>query len=448
MLKRLGNDILIVVASFLKLWDVSLLCRAIGNVKGIYSRVKIVEINKFSDIGMIAIHCTHASTLYINVSIKDNDLNKLRLLPISKIIYATGITVNRQLEVFSKLSYLEADKIYDISKLPEIEVKFRVRIEVSNNITKLHGKLSTEELRNMAAKVDHILPFESLFIVDVDGNAIDMIKRMPLKKLELRNSRTTRPDISQLACLKLDCLNLRRLDIPANFTGMPLKELSCNLNWNVDADIKFPNLQKLKITNCQVDIETMVHLPITELTLQQCSVTNLISLRKMKVTRLDITPSTVITEIVDVICSLPLTSLKIDNVSLSDDDLRRFPITLKTLSIMAHEDIYGEMEDPEDPDPEVEITGEILPPNLTELEFHNIFISRDGLRNIARLPIKSLTLVNCELTDKKIRMLHDMELTYINVWKNKVTSCGLKGLMHMPLTTCKHDLIDFLRANK
>jgi hypothetical protein len=168
----------------------------------------------------------------------------------------------------------------------------------------------------------------------------------------------------------------------------------------------------------------------------------------MKITSLDITPSISIAEIVDVICSLPLTSLKIDNVSLSDDDLRRFPSTLKTLSITSHEDIYGEMEDPEEPDPEVEITGEILPPNLTELEFHNILITQAGLRNIARLPIKSLTLVNCELTDEKIRILYGMELTYINVWKNKVTSCGLKGLMHMPLTTCKHDLIDFLRANK
>lgn len=453
MLKTLGNDVLILIASFLKLWDVSLICRAIGNVKGIYSKVKLIEINKFSNINMIAKHCKYASILNINVSVKDKDLHKLKL-PIERIIYAAEIPVNRELEIFPKLSYLEADRVPDLSKLPNIEVNFRERItKVSDNITKLHGKLySPESLRNLAENAGRILPFESLYISNVNAAAVAYIREMPLKKLEIIDPRSPRPDISSLACLKLESLTLKTLDVPANFTSMPLKELICIGGSSVSSKIRFHNLQKLKIFRCQVNIECIVHQPITELTLSNCTVTNLKSLRKMKITHLDFTPSEVPSDAVDVICSLPLVSLKIDNVSLSDTDISKFPSTLKKLSITAIDELPDSAEDPKDsdyaPDSEIEITGEVLPTNLTELELHDIFLTEAGLRNIARLPLQSLTLVNCKLTDEKIRILYGMKLAHINVCGNKITGCGLKGLMHMPLVTCKHDPVDFLRTNK
>jgi hypothetical protein len=85
------------------------------------------------------------------------------------------------------------------------------------------------------------------------------------------------------------------------------------------------------------------------------------------------------------------------------------------------------------------VTGEVLPPNLEHLSLISAKITEHGLNRISKLPLRTLTLVNCGLTDDTIAYLRPLDLMRLDIRKNYITAKGMTNIKFANYRYFKHD---------
>lgn len=422
--------ILFHTAQYLELYDVAMCMSVFRHAPAMYQNVRHTEITYYTDVEKLVKKCPKISSLIIrvdldpegsemlndtdseegdNISSKQEELSikrkyeiveVLSTLPITRLVCADCIS-NHLISQFKQLSYLKIPQGYTYDpelKLREIECE-SISGAHSDHLEKLHLDLADRS---------NLKKIYSLTIRNV-RHEIDYLDRCP--------------NLTSLAILN-DPIDLDLKLMPFSLENLTLRD--CNLGCitsNAKRDLR--NLKTLVIERSNLDIGLISDLSITSLSMKNVHLSNAQKLKQMPLIDLAILDCDI--DARWLLNHLPetLKSLHVNFEQVIDDEDMEILAKRENLSILT---IRGS-----------NITGEVLPPNLTDLNLMGAEITKRGLENISKLPLRTLTLSNCGLTDCMVAYLRPLTLRYLDIRKNYITAKGMTSIKFTNYRYFKHD---------
>ena len=185
------------------------------------------------------------------------------------------------------------------------------------------------------------------------------------------------------------------------------------------------NLKTLKLEGSKLDMNLIADSSIKFLSMKNVNIRNAGKLKRMRLIDLEILDCDINAKFVLIHLPNTLTSLHIKfEQAVSDEEMEILTglEDLTSLNIIRSN-----------------ITGEVLPPNLKHLSLVSAKITEHGLNRISKLPLRSLTLVNCGLTDDTIAYLRPLDLMRLDIRKNYITAKGMTNIKFANYRYFKHD---------
>lgn len=488
-MQRLNKQILLHnISPFLEIYDVCMLNYVIREAKDMYKYVIHANILKTTDIRNLITKCPSITSLFIDTYLsgqdsddesvtsdnesKDNDndeddLNLLQQLHITKIVISPNTLFDFPLTDFEHLLYIEADHIHMIDIHPTLEeIKARRKFTydekiIDGNLKRVHAPCSFM----VDSYIPRLLPYKSIDLKFINltyltgpGNSVwsskmhrNIINHLSEEKYVPKTSRqcidnanrflhelstlqitslslndqdidTKNMDLHILRTLPLTELHLTQMDIPDALHCMNITTLTMD-RCNSVRIIPFKNLKHLLMDETDFDITMLYRKPLISLYMKHCTVKNIYEIVRLRIQELSIEDMN-ITVLHTELHKLPLTKLILSDISISDDNNLLLPSTLTYFQIA---DSY------------ININYNVLPPNLTHFHAECCNFTINNIKKICTLPLVSLELRACKITDEMMYHISKLDLQCINISSNRVTCKGIKLLKHMKLRKLKCD---------
>lgn len=433
MLNKIASDIIINhLCAFLQLPDLAIVmytCRTLYDLQArILSSVKYITINRSTDIEKLTEHCPNIEKVIIlsHIELHDFEYDLLFKLPITKLmIFNHDGTIAHPLVLPSSLITLHVNHLdlYDISECKSLEEIHYESYESNHIVSQKLSELPMlkticgmyESEHNM-----HKLPFKEIIansnLYDDDIRAISEMKVTHLAFLA-RQSHV----VAILRNLKLKSLSLWNRFNNDMLEGLSIETLEL-VNTSITDHITLQSIQSLSLTNIIIDFSHLTTLSnLTSLQLEACTCSNANQLATLPIKTLTITNMTIS---VRYLMKLPLTLLELTTVTIEDNGLHDIPSTLTTLLL---ENINRDAIN------DISFRDNSKLNYLQIINYKYVRLTNQTLRIISSLPITELALSRCGITDDNIHHLARMQLNYLDLQTNKITSVGLRQLKHLPL---------------
>lgn len=415
-MQKLDRNTLSIIGSFLELFDVSICCRLIRAAKYMFIGVVRAKITEDLDVVDLA-RCPNISNLTVGRSLSEDEFSWLSRLPIKRLRFLNRVSAIGDFSKFTKLEYLEADRVYATNHPSLTEIKYRAGEcpVISSNIKRISGVVGNI---NQLLKIDPEQKFPFVCIVQDSRNQTyaDLLSKYNLEHIVLY----TDPAKFIKPCLK--SLELYNCDIP-DLYNTNIEQLTLH---DISSISRYP--RKLKIlfaNNSNIDMNALVETTIDDLSLNHCEITNTEMMRSLRLKKLTLyAQSNMMKFIPD-----SLVELRFTGIFDSEIEMKYIPASVTSLAMSC-----------------VSAACEVLPPNLTKLHCRDMKITSVGMQKIATLPLDSLTLNNCQITNQMLSLLAPLKLQHLNISQNGVTAKGIRSILHMPLRTLEHDKIPILKV--
>ncbi len=431
------NFILFHTAQYLELYDVAMCMPVFRQAQTMYQNVRHTEITYYSDVKKLVKKCPKISSLVIHVNLdphepeieNDTDFEEDGYIndyqDTSDLNQEAALTINRKYDIVEVLSILPITRLVCTDRISDYLVsqfKQLTYLRVPHAYT-LDPELKLREIECESisgARSEHL---EKLHLDIVDKSNIKKICSLTIKDVNGVGYLDKCPNLTSLNLLN-EPINFDLRYMPFSLENLTLKNCDlASITSNAYRDLG--NLKTLKLEGSKLDINLIVDLPIKFLSMKNVNIRNAGKLKRMRLIDLEILDCDINAKFVLIHLPNTLTSLHIKfEQAVSDEEMEILTKmeTLTSLNIIRSN-----------------ITGEVLPPNLKHLSLVSAKITEHGLNRISKLPLRSLTLVNCGLTDDTIAYLRPLDLMRLDIRKNYITAKGMTNIKFANYRYFKHD---------
>lgn len=416
-MQKLDRNTLSIIGSFLELCDISICCRLLRSAKYMYVGVVHAKITEDFDVINLA-KCPNICSLIVERNLDEDEMAYLSRLAIKRIKLLIRVNANGDFKTFAKLEYLEADNIRSANHPNLSEIKYRSgNCPVPGaNIKRISG--AVEDI-NYLLRLDpeQKLPFVSITQNSRNQTHADMLSKYNLEHVTLY----TDPTKFIKPCLR--SLELHECEVP-DLCDTSIEQLTLV---NIKYARRYPRKLKILVAcSSNIDMSGLIETTISDLSLNQCKIANEDLLRMLRLKKLRLCFQSSILEFApDYLIELRFTGL-----FLSKIEMKYIPASVTSLYISCASAAF-----------------DILPPNLTKLHCRDVPMNIVKIEKIATLPLDSLELINCELTNHMLSLLAPLKLQHLDIRENKnITAKGARSILHMPLRTLEHDKISILKV--
>lgn len=428
-----SKDTLQHILSFLTLDDVSMivtLCKYTStSKKQLYELVRHVFIDNKIYINKIVENCPKIK----HVTIEDYDLtnthfNMLQNLELESLVYTAEHDRSIRL-AFKNLKRIELHSLSYTDILGCVSLE-HITIEQYDRVIHKYNFPNLKSLRithGIYSKLGNDLPYDLPITEIAIGTRLDdRIFSFPLDRLHLDIVKESSEFVSLV-----EHSNIKHLNIHGNVRSLNdipydrFKLISLTLAHGIlTTQLNIPTLRKLELLSMDVNLDALKPLVnLTDLSLHthSYSYNKFDVLSTLPITKLSLDSCRVN---LDVIAKMKLTHLELYDCTFNRNGIDMLPETLVSLelanSIVCIHDIpyFSKMH---------------------TLKIHNmssnkqITITNTGLMSISRLPITTLKLYGCGLTDDHIDYIADMNVNYLDIQNNDITIFGVRKLRKLPL---------------